>query len=267
MLLFIRIQCHATAKFVSDEPSSPYSFVSCLRKDDFGYVYKCDSKDKATFYVEMTISIPQIPQNNTPNATVYIWGDHCNNQDVCPDLAALADSANNDKMSNYPDEGRDEPDQFLHDENDDNDLAQMPLKDTLTNVGSKTSRKDKDMRSPSIKKSSNNDDIKRSKSQRTQNSKKNLTKLNVSAEKQPVALTDLKHNEHSYDNFIHDYYIDVDRQPTIDRNSLINEKDAYSSNNEIYENSLKTNPRRFIINRQRGVSPPPDRPVKVQDVT
>ncbi|CAG8731710.1 9203_t:CDS:2 [Cetraspora pellucida] len=265
---------------VQDNPSSPYSYVSCLRKDDVGYVYRCDSKDKTTFYVEMTISIPQIPQNDT---TVYIFGDQCNLQDVCPDLAALADSAKNDTMSlgpfgtwskvgvvificilgfivlvacfvvvrrnsmaninsrrlDYPDEGDDNLDQFSHNENDDNVLTQMPLKDTLTNVERKISHKDKVMHSPTIKKSSNNDDIKRSKSQRTQDDKKKHTEINVYSEKQPVVLPDLNHNEHSNDNFIQE----MDRRSTINRGSLINEKDAYSSNNEIYENSLKTNPR------------------------
>ncbi|CAG8575582.1 13421_t:CDS:1, partial [Dentiscutata heterogama] len=92
-----------TGYIVQDNLSSPYSYVSCLRKDDSNFAYKCDSKDKLTFYVEMTMLISQFPENNTLSATVYIYGDQCNQQDVCPDLAALADSTNNnDKVSLGP---------------------------------------------------------------------------------------------------------------------------------------------------------------------
>ncbi|CAG8524013.1 10795_t:CDS:2 [Scutellospora calospora] len=222
---------------VIDEPSSPYSYVSCIKKSDNEPMYQCDSKDKLTFYVELTVSIIQpqnnsnsLPQNNTPSATVNIFGDQCNQQDICPDLAALAESASNDdKISLGPfgtwpktsviifgcilarDDDSFNPNSLLQSEDDDNDAIQMSTNDTLSKLKSK-----------------NNDkyNINRSLSQRTHDSKT------------------VMYNKHPYNNFTQDssIVINVDGESNTDKDLQINEKDAYlSSNNEIYENSSQIN--------------------------
>ncbi|CAG8790027.1 44583_t:CDS:2 [Gigaspora margarita] len=201
---------------VQDDPSSPYSYVSCIRKDAVNFTYQCDSKDKLTFYVEMTMAILQFPANNTLSATVHIFGDQCNQQDDCPDLAALAAisndkvslgplgnwskvgvalfgcalaflllivcfviirrnsiATNNTKYSNYQlDVHEDPPNENSpsNNENDDNNITQMPLKDNSTNLGERPSYRN--LHSSTIEKSSSNNElnnINRSESQRTTN--------------------------------------------------------------------------------------------------
>ncbi|KAF0533390.1 GTP-binding protein Obg [Gigaspora margarita] len=205
---------------VQDDPSSPYSYVSCIRKNAINFTYQCDSKDKLTFYVEMTMAILQFPANNTLSATVYIFGDQCNQQDDCPDLAALAAISNDDKVSlgplgnwskvgvalfgcalaflllivcfviirrnsiatnntkysNYQlDVHEDPPNENSpsNNENDDNNITQMPLKDNSTNLGERPSYRN--LHSSTIEKSSSNNElnnINRSESQRISNIKR-----------------------------------------------------------------------------------------------
>ncbi|RIB09656.1 hypothetical protein C2G38_2044144 [Gigaspora rosea] len=213
---------------VQDNPSSPYSYVSCIRKDAANFTYQCDSKDKLTFYVEMTMAILQFPADNTLSATVYIFGDQCNQQDDCPDLAALAASVNNDdkvslgplgnwskvgvalfgcalaflllivcfviirrnsiatnntKFSNYQlDVHEDPPNENSpsNNENDDNNITQMSLKDNSTNLGESPSYRN--LHCSTIEKSSSNNDlnninhINRSESQRIANIKRSESK-------------------------------------------------------------------------------------------
>ncbi|CAG8590105.1 23715_t:CDS:2 [Dentiscutata erythropus] len=157
---------------VQDNPSSPYSYVSCLRKDDGNFTYRCDSKDKLTFYVEMTMLIPQIPENNTLSATVNIYGDQCNQQDVCPDLAALAASINNDKVSLGPFGSWSKIGVVIFGSTYQHEVYDDPNQDPPVN----------DDNSKSISEKNSNDElnnVKRSELQRTKSSRKKQSEFNV----------------------------------------------------------------------------------------
>ncbi|CAJ0902516.1 13031_t:CDS:2 [Entrophospora sp. SA101] len=120
------------------DPSSPISYVHCLRNSNAGPVYECESRDNEFFFVQLLVQFPKVsPQTSQPNllesetdipdpinqnqtitqniendngtnqvelpvVNVYIFGDKCEQRTVCGDLASSSENQDSDKISLGP---------------------------------------------------------------------------------------------------------------------------------------------------------------------
>ncbi|CAG8571812.1 7473_t:CDS:2 [Funneliformis caledonium] len=97
---------------ITAPPFSPFSKVVCTQAQPSGTgtrteeltQYECDSRDRATFFVVFDLSIQPVPQTNSTiaPASVFIFGDKCQNVAFCTDLAEKKESENSDKISLGP---------------------------------------------------------------------------------------------------------------------------------------------------------------------
>nr|CAG8435305.1 12317_t:CDS:2 [Entrophospora candida] len=81
------------------DPSSPISYVHCLRNANAEPVYECESIDNDFFFVQLLVQFPKV---ELPVVNIYIFGDKCEQRTVCGDLASSSENQDSDKISLGP---------------------------------------------------------------------------------------------------------------------------------------------------------------------